>query len=106
MTTRTGPAHEMVFLFVACLNRGHFRPSAIARVEPDEAVIVGPIEAVIANRAGVQCENVHGSFRIAAGSIADTTSWTLTQARGQVQKAASSGTFVRDRHTAALGYTR
>jgi AraC-like DNA-binding protein len=30
------------------LNRSHFRPSAIARVEPDEAVIVGPIEAVIA----------------------------------------------------------
>ena len=30
------------------MNRCHFRPSAIASVEPDEAVMVGPIEAVIA----------------------------------------------------------
>jgi len=48
ISTRTGPARDLVFLFAACLNRGHFGPSAIARVEPDEAVMVGPIEAVIA----------------------------------------------------------
>lgn len=53
MSVRFGPTSEQALLIAACLKRDHIGPSRCRRVEPQEAVMVGPNEAALATESAV-----------------------------------------------------